>query len=188
MSKLEKDRRIRKTKSLIRNSLIQLLKEKKLKDITVRELTEMADINRGTFYLHYQDLHDLFEQTENEIMDDLIEIRNKYYKEQSHMLPVLLDISTFIKANSEILEALLRSNESRFLNQMIELCRPQDKMEWYNLFASGKEEHFEYYYSFISSGFIALFLRWLEEGMQESPEHIAGLANQLITNCTKNLS
>ena len=45
------DRRVRKTKKILRECLTQLLKEKKIQDITVRELTEMADLNRGTFYL-----------------------------------------------------------------------------------------------------------------------------------------
>ena len=46
------DRRIRKTRRLLRECLTALLKEKKVQDITVREIADMADINRGTFYLH----------------------------------------------------------------------------------------------------------------------------------------
>ena len=49
------DRRIRKTRRLLRECLTALLKEKKVQDITVREIADMADINRGTFYLHYKD-------------------------------------------------------------------------------------------------------------------------------------
>ncbi len=54
------DRRKRKTKALLRQTLTRLLLEKDLKDITISELTELADINRGTFYLHYRDIYDLF--------------------------------------------------------------------------------------------------------------------------------
>ena len=43
------DRRIRKTRRLLRECLTALLKEKKVQDITVREIADMADINRGTF-------------------------------------------------------------------------------------------------------------------------------------------
>lgn len=52
------DRRVRKTKKQLRECLTRLLKEKKVQDITVRELTDMADLNRGTFYLHYRDVFD----------------------------------------------------------------------------------------------------------------------------------
>lgn len=56
------DRRVRKTRRQLRECLITLLKEKKVQDITVRELTDMADLNRGTFYLHYKDVFDLLEK------------------------------------------------------------------------------------------------------------------------------
>ncbi len=45
------------------------MKQKPLKSITVRELTELADLNRGTFYLHFKDVYDLAEQIENGIFD-----------------------------------------------------------------------------------------------------------------------
>ena len=59
------DRRVRKTRRQLKECLTHLLKEKKIQDITVRELAEMADINRGTFYLHYKDVFDLLEKTES---------------------------------------------------------------------------------------------------------------------------
>ena len=43
------DRRVRKTKKQLRECLTRLLKEKKVQDITVRELTELAIVSRGTF-------------------------------------------------------------------------------------------------------------------------------------------
>ena len=54
--KLE-DRRVRRTKQLIKQSLIELMHEKPFKDITVKDITERADLNRGTFYLHYVDIY-----------------------------------------------------------------------------------------------------------------------------------
>ena len=47
------DRRVRRTRKQLRECLVTLLKQKKVQDITVRELTELADLNRGTVYLHY---------------------------------------------------------------------------------------------------------------------------------------
>lgn len=64
---IPKDRRVRKTKKLLENALAELLSEKPLKSITVREIAERADINRGTFYLHYKDVYDMAEKIQNEI-------------------------------------------------------------------------------------------------------------------------
>ena len=50
------DRRVMRTKTLLIHSLSTLMKQKNIKDITVKELCELADINRGTFYLHYKDI------------------------------------------------------------------------------------------------------------------------------------
>lgn len=61
------DRRVRKTKSQLRLALMDLLVEKSAKNISVRELAERADINRGTFYIHYQDVNDLLQRLEDEM-------------------------------------------------------------------------------------------------------------------------
>ena len=53
------DRRIRRTRTLLRQGLIQLMATKDIKDISVKELSDLADINRGTFYLHYNDIFDM---------------------------------------------------------------------------------------------------------------------------------
>ena len=55
----KEDRRVKRTKKQLEKSLIQLLETKPIQDITVRELTELADINRGTFYLYYRDIFDM---------------------------------------------------------------------------------------------------------------------------------
>ena len=65
------DRRIRKTRAQLRQGLAELLKEKSLKEITIKELVEKVDINRSTFYLHYTDIYDMMEKIENELTGDI---------------------------------------------------------------------------------------------------------------------
>ena len=61
------DRRVRKTKQQLQDGFIYLRKQKDLKEITVKELCELTDLNRGTFYLHYKDIYDLSEQLEESL-------------------------------------------------------------------------------------------------------------------------
>ena len=68
--KEKEDRRVRKTKRLLREGLAKLMLEKPVKNITVREISELVDINRGTFYLHYKDIYDMVEQIQNEIFEE----------------------------------------------------------------------------------------------------------------------
>ena len=65
------DRRVRKTESAIFSALTTLLKEKPLSDISIRELTEKADVHRATFYDHYTDINDCFEAFQVLILDEL---------------------------------------------------------------------------------------------------------------------
>jgi AcrR family transcriptional regulator len=72
------DRRIRKTRAALKKSLTTLMQQKQIKDISVRELTELADVNRGTFYLHYKDVFDLLEQSEADLLNEFHDTINSY--------------------------------------------------------------------------------------------------------------
>lgn len=68
------DRRVRKTQNAIKKAFISLLEEKDLDHITVSDISEAADINRGTFYLHYEDKYILLEKMENEYAQQLYDL------------------------------------------------------------------------------------------------------------------
>ena len=59
------------TKDRLILALINLTQDKSLDDITISELTKTAKINRGTFYLSYEDFNDFIISLENNILDDL---------------------------------------------------------------------------------------------------------------------
>lgn len=67
----KQDMRIVKTKNALHHALLDLLDEKLLEDISVTEICRTANINRGTFYLHYAQIEDLFEEYFKEITGDL---------------------------------------------------------------------------------------------------------------------
>ena len=52
--------------------------EKSIRDITVKELTQRADVNRGTFYSHYQDIYDMVRQLENELFEEFDGVLDAY--------------------------------------------------------------------------------------------------------------
>ena len=65
------DRRTLKTRKAIFEALAELLCEKELRNITIQELSEKADIHRVTIYKHFMDIYDIYEQLENEILSEL---------------------------------------------------------------------------------------------------------------------
>lgn len=91
------DRRVRKTKRQLRQALMDLMSEKPSKSISVRELAERADINRGTFYIHYKDVSDLLQRLEDEMAERLILVCKKYAYSTSEVdaFPYLTELYRF---------------------------------------------------------------------------------------------
>ena len=63
------DARVRYTQKVLKDSLLQLLEKKPVNKITVKEVCELAELNRATFYAHYTDGFALLESIENEMLD-----------------------------------------------------------------------------------------------------------------------
>ena len=66
------DLREKKTKRNIRNAFIELRAHKPLERISVKELAELAEISKATFYLHYKDIYDLSDQLQKEVITDVL--------------------------------------------------------------------------------------------------------------------
>lgn len=66
------DLREKKTRRSIKNAFIQLRTKKPLERITVKELSELAQISKATFYLHYHDIYDLSDQLQKEVIKDVL--------------------------------------------------------------------------------------------------------------------
>lgn len=183
MSNESTDRRVRKTKKQLRQSLTQLLEEKSAKDITVRELSERVDINRGTFYLHYKDIFDMIEQIEKEMFEDFHGVLAKHPSKSLNgkPLPMLIDVFRFIADNADMCKVLIgQYGDMAFVNRLKDLVKDRCLNDWVEIFNKGKSQNFEHFYSFIVSGCIGLLQNWVEDGLKESPEHMASLAEQMI--------
>lgn len=95
------DIRITKSKESIRNAFIELRIKKELRKITVKELCEKANINKSTFYSHYEDIFDLSDQIESNVVKQIIDSIN--YKQS-----IILNASKF---TSELFYAMKSQKE-----------------------------------------------------------------------------
>ena len=71
------EKKRRKTEKQIEDSLLQLMKEQTFETISIRQLIDLAEVNRSTFYRHYLDKYDLLEKIEDRLLGDL----QAYYQE-----------------------------------------------------------------------------------------------------------
>lgn len=83
---MKTDLRVSKTKEALREALLHLLEQKSLNSISVTELCQIAKVNRGTFYAHYGQVENLFEEYFKTIMKDLADSYQEPYKYVQNLL------------------------------------------------------------------------------------------------------
>ena len=106
---VQEDKRIRRTKKLLRQALTRLMQQKDFPSITVTDVVREADINRGTFYAHYRDVYDLRDKIEAEMIGDFRDlIADIQPRETSTLEPVLTRAMDYLEENREIVTALVR--------------------------------------------------------------------------------
>lgn len=178
------DSRVRRTKRLLRQGLTELLKEKSIKKITVRELSELVDINRGTFYLHYKDIYDLVDQIEQELFDEFEQILSNYTISDLSTRPhkVFSDVCGFLYVNREICAALLGSNgDINFilnLRQFMQQKCLRDFAEHYHL---DLIPEYNYIYAYLEAGTVGILRYWLEHPEDgKTPEEIASMTETIF--------
>ena len=111
-SKGEENRSVRLTRKRLSDALITLLMQKPVREITVRELTELANVSRGTFYFHYTDIYDLMDHVEREqihtlelLMDDILP-----RLEEDSTPEALRALFSYLDENDGICSVLLGTN------------------------------------------------------------------------------
>ena len=181
MEENKTDRRIRKTKAQLLQSLMTLMQEKDIKDISVKELSDLADINRGTFYLHYRDVYDMLSQVEDALFQEFNGILDKNFPpgSSSSLHFVLEDIFSFLDANRKIARILLGPHgDLAFVNRMKEMVR--QRLICLQTQDAPLSDSFDYYYAFITSGCIGLIQSWLNRESPEPPDRIVSLVEKMI--------
>ena len=179
----KEDRRVRRTKKLLTQALTRLLQEKQAKEITVKELTELADMNRGTFYLYYKDIFDMLDKTEDSLFAALDAIMDRHEEEAltAQTKPMLLDLFAFIQENQEMCRVLLSANgDMNFLHRLNEVVREKCLKSFAGLNVTASETDFEYHYSFVIFGCAGLIRAWVNRGCAESAVQMAALADAMI--------
>lgn len=184
MERREQDRRVRRTRKQLQAALAALTREKDLKDITVRELTELADVNRGTFYSHYKDLYDMQEQMEQELFQQLSAVLSSHLLKEGpgDLRPVLTAVFQFILENQELFVTTLSCGGEQFFSRLQQMIYERYLHQWSGYYDLGSAQGTNYYLEFVVAGVMGLVRAWIRDGMGESAEAMAALAEQLIVS------
>lgn len=190
MSEKKVDRRVLRTRRMLRNGLAQLMREKRAQDITVRELAERCDITRGTFYIHYRNVFDMVDHIEDELIDEfrrvIVSFSPREMLDPSQQL--LVQLFRLMRDNMDIVSVLVGPNgDLKFINRFKRMVKEQYLTALKEAECTGKERCFDFFASFVVSGFVGLFEVWFAHGMTETPEEVAGLAWKVVMPCARAL-
>lgn len=179
------DRRTRKTKNILLKTLTELMSKKKISDITVKELTDLADVNRSTFYLYYRDIFDMLEQVENEMLADFSVNFSNYIKntnDHDTMIGFFTHLFEHIKSYSDICKILLGpkgdySFIEKFKRVIIQTKPPFDE--------AIPEITIHFLRPYIISGCIGIVQQWIFDDLKISPKDMGNLMTEFIQSTTR---
>ena len=181
----KKDKRALKTKKVLQDALAELLSKKVLRKITVQEVANLAGVNRVTFYKHYMDIYDLYEQMEKEILVDLGMLILDYQdKTKPDFCSALID---YIQSNSKVFKMIFSPYNTgelrdKFCNMVEGLFRVMQTEKNNTQINDAK---IDYYTTYQSKAFIALLEKWVEEDFSQSREFIIKTTSEFDTHTEK---
>lgn len=180
MTEQKTDRRIRRTKRLLLEGLTTLMEEKDISQISVKELADYADINRGTFYLHYKDVYDMLKKIEDDLFSQFQEIFKNNTLDAKNPNPhdTLHQVFRFLKENKDIAKVLIgKHGDLAFINKLKQLVENRIHFIWTK--EQIRQDNFEYYCSFVIYGYIGLIENWLKHNCEKSIEEMTEMASNM---------
>ena len=181
MDKKKTDLRVIKTKKAIKDTFYEMISEMDYHEITIKELTARAMINRNTFYLHYDSIESLMEELQAEIADKFIRTQASYrsMEDIKNMIKVFFEQGA---STSPVNEKLLCNGSYQFIyNEINEKIMQYRKKT--NKDAFGLDEAAEnIVYAFYGNVSAILFRQWVKDGKKLTLEQVTDLATKLICN------
>lgn len=173
MREKKKDRRVLYTKTLLRESLLELMKEKPISKITPTELCRRANVNRNTFYSHYDNPETLLSNIESELFEQIRASLEQSWDDAS-VKNFLTEICEAIYKNGDLCTVLFSDYGNKdFLRRIAYLVHDKCITEWKGMGIKADDETFEYIFTFTINGSVAVIQRWTQEGMRHAPQEVA---------------
>jgi AcrR family transcriptional regulator len=160
------DRRIRKTKKALEQGLIELLTEKEIHKITIKELTERVDIHRGTFYVHYEDIYSLYRSIEDKVLRDItILLTIEYSTVIEGTTNFYRSLLTYVLDNRDLCRLLFQESENAYVTKALhQLASEFILNHWKELKNTNVDNMRKLFYTqFYLTGFFSIVSKWISD-------------------------
>ena len=184
------DRRQARTKQLLRQALLSLIEEKSIEGITVTDIATRADLNRGTFYLHYRDVADMLDQLKDEAFEqvrgNIQQLDPKElmeYADRNEPYPKVTFIFEEFQRQSEFFKAMFGPHgDLSYINRYTNLMKTHifNKLSYWQPQEENRLVPLDYLIAYMASANLGVVLHWLESGMKQSPQELAMIMMRLV--------
>ncbi|MGW6661656.1 MULTISPECIES: TetR/AcrR family transcriptional regulator C-terminal domain-containing protein [Peribacillus] len=185
------DRRIRKSKMALKESLISLMQNKDFRDISITDIVELADLNRGTFYKHYQYKEELLEEVMEDVIADLIISYREPYKNVdtftiNELTASVIKIFEHVANYANIYTLILKTNAwptllERICNELKKL--PLEDLEDYR---PNPKINIELASSYQAYAILGMIIEWVNTGFKYSAGYMAEQLLEILNNKSVN--
>lgn len=181
----------KKTTDKIKDSLIAIIEQKKaLDDITVTELCEAAKVNRATFYYHYDSVSAVLAEIETQVEDEFNRFLARTAINSNNEKSFYVMFFEFVARHAALCKMIINNphhGNSSFLMRAMENGRYKVTDMMTALYPNCPKYKIDFYYMFVSHGFIGLLEYWLNSGMKEPIDSIAEVGERVSSTGVKYL-
>ncbi|MFD2043126.1 TetR/AcrR family transcriptional regulator [Ornithinibacillus salinisoli] len=180
------DRRINKSKHALKDALLSLMEKSDFKKITITEIVQHADLNRGTFYKHYYTKEDLLEELIDDVMLDLMNSYRAPYLDSDkifihELTSSKIKIFEHVYSHSKFYSAIVSSNaipgiQHKICNVLKQLSR--DDLE---LLPSSSKVDIEFIISYYAYALFGLIMEWINSEFKYTPTYMAEQLIDILT-------
>ncbi len=176
------DRRVVMTRKLLKDALITLMKDKPLHSISIKKICETADVNRSTFYHHFETQYDLYDDILNDVSQDISEITHNIKAKNGTTLDMLTEVFRYAEANRDLFLVTLSTNSNLnlgegFTKHVNRFLEKEDTSEMFN-----------YCTQFVAAGITNILWIWLNEDHRRSARDVAMVVHALLWHGFKKAS
>ena len=170
MEKKPDGRRVKMTKMLLKNALIDIMKTKSIHLVSIKEICEEADVNRSTFYRHYNTQYDLYD----EIIEDIANDIGCIYQDDYTTVDFLTKVLEYIESKREIFLVILSDNGKVSLGEAFVLFTGRF------IDHNNTSELVTYVMEFVAAGLTSTIWSWLNKENRRPASDVARMLHNLM--------
>lgn len=186
MEEKKEYRSAKRSRKMIREAFIELVEEKKNGKVTVTDIVKRADINRSTFYAHYQDVQGVAEEMEEEIIQSTLPLMDvKYVNLYENPKPFLKNLIKIMEENEELYRAIEKSSYAdHFEKRMAEILTDflLNSEEVPDMIR--KSPFFDMGIAFIVGGIVNVCHKWFQGNLDYDLEALVDEMEKMIVNAS----